>query len=81
MSVLEREVAPATRYLTIPEFQARFRMPSSTFEGLLRRDPKALPPIVRLGSRIRFMSVSAVDAWERASTENAQKGGLRNGDL
>ncbi|ECI6490299.1 DNA-binding protein [Salmonella enterica subsp. enterica] len=60
-------------YLTIKDLAARFNISASTVASDISRNPKKLPPFIRIGRAIRF-SLDDIIEWEQQHRENLLKG-------
>ncbi|EGR0622521.1 helix-turn-helix domain-containing protein [Vibrio parahaemolyticus] len=56
-----------SRVLTIEEFAEMYGLNSATVRTNVTRNPKSLPPVMRIGRSVRFLR-SEVERWEKEMT-------------
>lgn len=53
-----------SRVLTIEEFAEMYGLNPATVRTNVTRNPKSLPPVIRIGRSVRFLR-SEVERWEK----------------
>ncbi|HDU8587724.1 TPA: helix-turn-helix domain-containing protein [Vibrio alginolyticus] len=56
-----------SRVLTIEEFSEMYGLNPATVRTNVTRNPKSLPPVMRIGRSVRFLR-SEVERWEKEMT-------------
>ncbi|ELB2136841.1 helix-turn-helix domain-containing protein [Vibrio parahaemolyticus] len=56
-----------SRVLTIEEFAEMYGLNAATVRTNVTRNPKSLPPVMRIGRSVRFLR-SEVERWEKEMT-------------
>jgi len=56
-----------SRVLTIEEFAEMYGLNLATVRTNVTRNPKSLPPVMRIGRSVRFLR-SEVERWEKEMT-------------